>query len=692
VTRRLCPSLALGLTLTAAAASGDDGRPDLIASGARPRVLLTAGRLAELRALRETSHRDVFAVAKAETDAYLTLPLPADRSRAVNTYRVHGQMLPALALMYRLTDDPAYLEAARRWLLCLVGFDSWDGSQNLGRASFATGVSLAYDWLHDALPSEELAEARTRLVHEGRILAPVVTAQHRLLSNHLHNEICALAMIGYALWGEEKEAEGFVAIAEEKARATLEHAPPDGAWPEGVSYWGYGLSYFLRMLEAKRLLGRGDDFAGSAWLRATGDYFVYLSLPEAHWHQGTVVANIADAPLDGGPHGGVVLRRLASAYGNGVYQHMADALMSLERRRDDPSGRREGAHGAWMHLLWYDPAVRPTPPDALPTMRHFADMDLVSMRSDWGEDAAMLVFHAGPGPGHRNMADPQRAAMRGFGPGHAHPDINAFSVFARGQWLAVDPGYSRVKDTRDHNTVIVNGKGQAGEGGPWLDYWAFQQRQPVPAIRLAESSPAYDTVLGDAGAIYVDEARLRHFRRQVLFLKPDVFVIADAIEARGMSRFEWLLHAPEGSLSLEDGGAFEITRPGVRLRGVFLRPASARARVISRVTGSSGFDPTSCLVEEMTGETARPLAVLSVLREGEPAPSVRLAGGRLRIRKREAEWTVRIVDRPASPTAPLLVVDMPTPIAAVPGARRPARASQVTKEAASRGDPQAACP
>jgi hypothetical protein len=234
----------------------------------------------------------------------------------------------------------------------------------------------------------------------------VVTAQHRLLSSHLHNEICALAMIGYALRGEAEEAERFVAIAEEKARLTLEHAPTDGAWPEGVSYWGYGLSYFLRMLEAKRRLGRGDDFAGNAWLRSTGDYFV--------------------------------------------------------------------------------------------------------------------------------------------GPGHAHPDINSFSIFARGQWLAVDPGYSRVKDTRDHSTVIVNGKGQAGEGGAGLDYWAFQQRQPAPAILRAESTREYDTVLADAGGFYVDGAWLRHFRRQVLFLKPDVFVIADDLAAHGSSRFEWLLHAPEG--------------------------------------------------------------------------------------------------------------------------------------------------
>ena len=427
-----------------------------------------------------------------------------------------------------------------------------------------------------------------------------------------------------------------------------------------MSYWGYGLSYFLRMLEAQRLLGRGDAFANDAWLRTTGDYFVHLSLPEAHWKKGTVAVNIADAPLDGGPHASVVLRRLAAAYGNGVYQQMADALMRLGRSGER---RREGAQGAWLHLLWYDPAVRPTPPDSLPTMRHFADLGLVSMRSGWGEDAAVLVFHAGPGPGHRNMSDPQRAAMRGFGPGHAHPDINSFSIFARGEWLAVDPGYSRVKDTRDHSTVIVNGRGQAGEGGPWLDYWAFQQRRPVPTIHLAQDTAVWDSVLGDAGGIYVDAARLQHFRRQILFLQPDVFVIADDIEARGTSRFEWLLHAPQGSLALAGEGAFEVTRPGVRLRGVLLRPGSSPARVVTRVTGSQGFDPTSCLAVEMTGESARPLVVLSVLREGEAPPRVRLDGQRLDIRKGDVEWTVDVVDQPAAPNSPLLVVQRRRPAA-----------------------------
>jgi hypothetical protein len=63
----------------------------------------------------------------------------------------------------------------------------------------------------------------------------------------------------------------------------------------------------------------------------------------------------------------------------------------------------------------------------------------------------------------------------------------------------------------------------------------------------------------------------------------------------------------------------------------------------------------------MTGETVRPLAVLSVLREGEPPPYVRLDAGRLHIHKGEAEWTVKVLDEPATPSAPLLAVETPVP-------------------------------
>ena len=227
-------------------------------------------------------------------------------------------------------------------------FDTWDGSQNLGRASFATRrVARLRLAARRALrrragrdpraPGARGADPGSR----GDLAAPAPLESPA--QRDLRPGDDRLRAVGRDGGGRPL----FVDVAERKARLTLEHAPTDGAWPEGVSYWGYGLSYFVRMLEAQAAARTGRRRSpGTRWLRKTGDYFVYLSLPEAHWKKGTVAANIADAPLDGGPNGGVVLRRLASAYGNGVYQHFADALMRDERLRNDGSGRHERAHAS----------------------------------------------------------------------------------------------------------------------------------------------------------------------------------------------------------------------------------------------------------------------------------------------------------------------------------------------------------
>ena len=48
--------------------------------------------------------------------------------------------------------------------------------------------------------------------------------------------------------------------------------------------------------------------------------------------------------------------------------------------------------------------------------------------------------------------------------GHVHPDVNSFILWAHGQYLTGDSGYAGVPMTIEHNTILVDGKGQANEG------------------------------------------------------------------------------------------------------------------------------------------------------------------------------------------------------------------------------------
>jgi hypothetical protein len=145
-------------------------------------------------------------------------------------------------------------------------------------------------------------------------------------------------------------------------------------------------------------------------------------------------------------------------------------------------------------------------------------------------------------------------------------------------------------------------------------------------------------------------------------LKPDTFVVADDLAASGPSRFEWLLHAPEKSLSATPDGAFVVSRGRARLSVRWLRPAGASASIIARPTGSDGFDPTDCLVVEKDGiETFPALAVLAVHDEGEAPPRVSLEGDRLRIERGGRRWLVRVRPGGGPASEPLVELAEPAP-------------------------------
>ncbi len=89
---------------------------------------------------------------------------------------------------------------------------------------------------------------------------------------------------------------------------------------------------------------------------------------------------------------------------------------------------------------------------------------MVFWRSDWSADATAFAFKCGPPEGHHT-----KEALKAFpdwhlSAGHAHPDANSFIVYARGKYLSGDTGYAGLPMTEQHNTILVDGTGQAREG------------------------------------------------------------------------------------------------------------------------------------------------------------------------------------------------------------------------------------
>ena len=282
---------------------------------------------------------------------------------------------------------------------------------------------------------------------------------------------------------------------------------------------------------------------------------------------------------------------------------------------------------------------------------YFEDHGFVTMRSSWEEDATLVGFRCGPGPGHANQAKPQRVSNRGYGPGHQQPNINHFVIYANGTWLVIDPGYSKLKETRNHNTILVNGYGQAGAGGKWLDYMAFQNREPAPKIMLAETTKEYDYIIGNAGNIYVDEAGLEYFERQLMFVKPDVIIVADRLKGKSSSAYEWLLQANEIASIEKMPYGYDIKKDKAFISIYPLLPSGVLSEVTERmveamdVHGSPGYDQDEAILRTIklknTAVQTEFLVVLTVNKPEDARAVVSISDGRIHIVKGDKEISIK---------------------------------------------------
>lgn len=218
----------------------------------------------------------------------------------------------------------------------------------------------------------------------------------------------------------------------------------------------------------------------------------------------------------------------------------------------------------------------------------FDDAGLVVMRSDWSKEARYLLFDAGP-----------------YGGPHGHEDKLSFELYAFGQPFIVDPGtytYDRSDPFRlyftgsqGHNTVLVDGLSQirrwqkaeahyrsaADDVITWLsrpefDYVAATYDEGYSVFSFDQ--PARATIIND----------VTH-TRQVLFVKPDYWIMVDYLQSASPHTYQLLFHtAPEVEVQAGVNDKVVLSAPagGAKL---YLVPIEPEAVKVSQLSG--GEDP-----------------------------------------------------------------------------------------------------
>ncbi|MBN2582050.1 MAG: heparinase II/III family protein, partial [Planctomycetes bacterium] len=350
--------------------------------------------------------------------------------------------------------------------------------------------------------------------------------------NHAYIPTIGMTTAALALLGEVPEADEWVRRGYAVMRRCRYALGDDGYYYEGLGYWSYALHWHVRYAE---LMGRatGRNLFDLPALRENWRFALYLSLPGA--------PNGFDVG-DTGIWSGTEIPELR--LGNvGMYWAVAAATKSSASRLvgDMLSKRWPSTDYPASAFLWYSDAVAPADLDKLPTWHYFTDQGVVSWRSGWSDDDTAALFRVGPPLGHQAAKKLGEMTDWATNCGHVHPDIGSVWLYAHRQYMASDTGYLAEKYTRDHNTLLVDGKGQGVDGSYHNEQGYPYERFNKARLDRVRFTDKYGYATGEFGSVYGATPEVS-LRRTVVVTR-DWLLTVDRLRDDEPHTLTWTVHA-----------------------------------------------------------------------------------------------------------------------------------------------------
>ena len=543
-----------------------------------------------------------------------------DQYRAAQMVRNHAEFF---SLLFLLTEESRYLAKAKEWALgpCRWAEETWGayspakapmseyaqdnliGMESSGGAVVDTvkdpttgvifpvfqdtgiftsfklrGMAIAYDWLHPHLTDSERELLRGTLIREaGRLYRHVREGKamliHRML-NHTWFDVSQFGITAAALCDDHPPAREWLEFARDQFvdRLLPKTLGRDGEFPEAGAYvQEYALMNAGLFFEALRAV-TGEDLFAKPPFSTTAEFLLNAWSPTdgTGFDDDMTGFDLAEGMIYGFRP---LMMRFASRLRNPHYQWYA-LHEGMAEPGSDAGKRYPGAKlypvereypAAWEYL-WYDPSVRARPPSKLRASAHLRDIGWVALRSGWEQESCFLMLRGGTSVGP-----------------HDRLDQGKFILYAKGERLAehnYGPNYihfEHFKYTPGSNTILVNGLGQEVTESYGHARFEKEYKSDAAPGRIAhfETHREYDYAVADATRAY--GTRLSRFVRHVVFLKPDIFLLLDEIEAPEPVGIDWLFHS-EGRLNVE-ANVITAAKPRARLEAVVLWPEGAKFEI-----------------------------------------------------------------------------------------------------------------
>ncbi len=184
---------------------------------------------------------------------------------------------------YRLTKQAKYAQRAERELLQICQFSDWNPSHFLDVAEMTTAVAIGYDWLFEVLSAESKKVIQSAILTKG--IEPSYDERYTswLKASHNWNQVCNAGIsLGILAIQEDypDKAKELIQRAQKSIVLPMKDYAPDGAYPEGYAYWGYGTSFQVLYNDAiEKVYGSDFGLNQLPGFYASANYLLHMTGP-----------------------------------------------------------------------------------------------------------------------------------------------------------------------------------------------------------------------------------------------------------------------------------------------------------------------------------------------------------------------------------------------------------------------------
>jgi hypothetical protein len=541
-----------------------------------PRILMLKG---EEDAISKTISQDktwqeMQAAILKESDRLITVA-PVERiqigRRLLDKSREALRRIFFLAYSFRMTGEQKYLLRAEKEMLAISAFSDWNPSHFLDVAEMTMAVALGYDWLYDYLSATSKGIISEAILKKG--LEPSMDPKHNswLRAEHNWNQVCNAGMTYGAMAIYEDQpalAKQIINRAIESIVLPMKDYSPDGAYPEGYGYWGYGTSFNVMFISAvEKLFGKDFGLSTQPGFLNTAGYLENMTGPSG------LPFNYSDAGTGGGLQPAMFW--FASKLND-------PSLLWVEKKRLTAAAANDHVRNRLLPaiMLWSNGVrIDKIKPPAAKIWVGKGKVPVALMRTSWTDSSAIYLAAKG-GSASVN---------------HAHMDIGSFIMEAEGVRWAMDFGmqeyesleskgiqlFGRSQDAQRwkvfrynnlvHNTLTVNNEHQKVAG--------------YAPITAHSAKPGFMHAKMELSEVYKGD--LQKAERGVAIVNQQFVVVKDEIQTTGKeTTIRWTMLTP-AQVKITGKNTAELTKNGKRLLLQVQEPATINMKTWTTIPPNS---------------------------------------------------------------------------------------------------------